>query len=74
MKAHGRAAVAGMAKGVALELACRLTGLPQREIGRRHGGISSQAVSLARKRAKAPVLADRLTRLAGALQTKTVMA
>ncbi len=31
-------------------------------------------VSLARKRAKAPELADRLTRLAGALQAKTVMA
>jgi hypothetical protein len=74
LKAHGRAAGAGMAKGVALELACRLTGLTQREIGRRHGGISSQAVSLARKRAKAPVLADRLTRLAGSLQAQTVTA
>jgi hypothetical protein len=31
-------------------------------------------VRLARKRAKAPVLADRLPRLAGALQAKKVMA
>ena len=30
----------------------RLSGLTQRQVGTRYGGISSQAVSLARKRAK----------------------
>jgi hypothetical protein len=34
----------------------------------RYGGIISQAVSLARKRAKSPEFAERLSRLAGALQ------
>lgn len=74
LKAHGHAAGAGMAKAVALELACRLTGLTQREIGARYGGISSQAVSLARKRANSSVSADRLTRLAGVLRAKPLPA
>ena len=63
LRVHGRSKGAGIAKAVAIELACRLSGLTQREIGIRHGGISSQAVSLARKRAKALALADTLARL-----------
>jgi hypothetical protein len=70
LKAHGHTAGAGLAKVAALDLACRLTDLTQREVGARYGGISSQAVSLARKRAKSPALADRLVRLAGVLQGK----
>ena len=41
---HGRSA--GPAKGVAVELAVRLTELSQREIGFHYGGMSSQAVSM----------------------------
>ena len=40
---HGRSA--GAAKILAVELACRLTDLSQRAIGRHHGGIGSAAVS-----------------------------
>ena len=65
LRAHGRTKGAGVAKLAAIELSCRLSGLTQREIGRHYGGISSQAVSLARKRAKAVVTADELARLAG---------
>jgi len=45
---HGRSA--GPAKGVAVELAVRLTELSQREIGFHYGGMSSQAVSMIRRR------------------------
>jgi hypothetical protein len=41
---HGRSA--GVAKIVAVELACRLTGLAQREIRRHYGGMGSAAVSM----------------------------
>jgi len=68
LRMHGHAAGAGQAKVAALELACRLSGLTQREIGRRYGGITSQAVSLARKRAGAPEFAGRLIRLASEIQ------
>ena len=71
LKANGHAAGVGMAKAVAMELACRFSSLTQREIGALHGGVSSQAVSLARKRAKAPSLANRLARLTERLQAKT---
>ena len=40
---HGRSA--GVAKIVAVELACRLTELSQRSIGKHYGGIGSAAVS-----------------------------
>jgi len=45
---HGHRA--GLAKAVALDLACRLTDLNQREIGQHYGGITSMAVSMARRR------------------------
>ncbi|MEI8123381.1 MAG: transposase, partial [bacterium] len=48
LKAHGRRKKTGTAKLVAIELACRLSGLTQRGIGDYYGGVSSQAVSAAR--------------------------
>jgi len=45
---HGHRA--GLPKAVALELACRLTDLNQREIGQHYGGITSMAVCMARRR------------------------
>ncbi len=48
LQSHGRRA--GEGKAVALELACRHTGLNQRQIGRRYGGITSMAVCMARRR------------------------
>jgi hypothetical protein len=53
---------------VALELACRLSGLTQREIGTRYGGISSQAVSIARKRGRSLLSAEDVVRLADAIR------
>jgi len=43
-------ACGGSAKFVAVELACRLTGMPQRAIGAHYGEISSAAVSNIRRR------------------------
>jgi hypothetical protein len=68
LKVNGHVAGAGLAKAVAMELACRLTGLRQRAIGARYGGISSQAVSLARRRVKAEAPAERLTSLAAIIR------
>ena len=45
-----RAARVGWPKFVAVELACRLTGLTQRAIGTHYGGITSAAVSNIRRR------------------------
>jgi len=64
LKAHGRRKKTGTAKLAAIELACRLSGMTQREIGEYYGGVSSQAVSAARKRAKALVPRETLARLA----------
>ena len=69
LRAHGHNKGAGLAKAVALELACRLTGRTQREIGSRYGGISSQAVSLARKRAKSLVSSEELSKLTDRIRT-----
>jgi chromosomal replication initiation ATPase DnaA len=52
LREPGRRESAVKAKTLAMEVACRLSGLTQREIGKRYGGISTQAVSMARKRAK----------------------
>jgi REP element-mobilizing transposase RayT len=43
LRAHGHAA--GPAKAVAVELACRLSGMTQRAIGAHYGGIGAAAVS-----------------------------
>jgi len=48
LKHHGR--IAGPAKAVAVELACRLTELNQRAIGQHYGGITSAAVSIIRRK------------------------
>ncbi len=48
LQQHGRRA--GEAKAVALELACRHTGLNQRQIGLHYGKITSMAVCMARRR------------------------
>ena len=52
LRAGGRERGMSKAKTVVMELACRLSGWTQREIGRRYGGVSSQAVTMARKRVK----------------------
>ncbi len=49
-RGHGRHS--REAKLVALELACRLTGWTQRAIGEYYGGISSAAVSVARRKVR----------------------
>lgn len=71
LREHGRRTGAGAAKLAALELACRLSGMTQREIGLRYGGISSQAVSLARQRAKVAVGQEELLRLSEVVRTQT---
>jgi REP element-mobilizing transposase RayT len=48
LRRHGRHA--GEAKAVAMELACRLTELNQRQIGTHYGGITSMAVCMSRRR------------------------
>jgi hypothetical protein len=48
LRRHG--IVAGPCKVVAMELAVRLSGLTQREIGAHYGDISGQAVAMARKK------------------------
>jgi len=48
LKAHGKRA--GVAKYVAVELACRLTGHSGRAVGAHYGGISSAAVSTIRRK------------------------
>jgi len=48
LRCHGRRA--GGAKALAIELACRLTDLNQRQIGVHYGGITSMAVCMARRR------------------------
>ena len=47
---HGRRA--GPAKAVAVELACRLTGLSGRDVGIHYGGISASGVSNIRRRVR----------------------
>jgi chromosomal replication initiation ATPase DnaA len=64
LSAHGRCKGVGEAKMAGIELACRLSGMSQREIGEHYGGMSSQAVSKSRKRAKLMIPPDTVTRLA----------
>ncbi len=56
------------AKAVAMELACRLGRMTQREVGARYGGVSSQAVSLARKRVRRLLSSDAIERLVVSVQ------
>ncbi len=71
LRAHGRSTGAGTAKVLAIELACRLSGLTQRALGAHYGGISSQAVSLARKRAKTMALSESLARLEATIRGRS---
>jgi hypothetical protein len=71
LRGHGHRKGVGTAKVAAIELACRLSGLTQREIGTRYGEISSQAVSLARKRAKFMVPSEALARLVAVIRERT---
>jgi REP element-mobilizing transposase RayT len=50
LRMHGSRA--GKAKQVALELACCLSGLTQRQIGKYYGGITSMAVCMARRKVR----------------------
>lgn len=50
LKTHGHRT--GLAKQIAIELACLLTGLTQRAIGAYYGGISSGAVCMARRKTR----------------------
>jgi hypothetical protein len=43
----------GLAKFAAVELACRLTGLTQRDLGQRYGNITCAAVSIIRRKIRA---------------------
>jgi len=63
LKQHGH--IAGEAKQMALELSVRLTGRSQREIGEHYGGISSSAVTMARRKFRNgdPRLLKRLDKL-----------
>lgn len=65
----GRRAGPAKAKTLGMEVACRLSGLTQREIGRRYGGIRTQAVSRARKRAKVRIEAGDVDRLVEKIRT-----
>ena len=70
LNAHGRCKGVGAAKMAGIELACRLSGLSQRKIGEHYGGMSSQAVSKSRKRAKIMIPPDTLTRLANSIRER----
>ena len=60
-KAHGQHA--GASKALAIELACRLTGWTHRANGAYYGGISSAAVSVARRRLRERAETDAVERL-----------
>ena len=50
LRSHGH--IGGMAKTMAVEIAARMSGLTQREIGQHYGGISSAAVSMIRRKVR----------------------
>ncbi len=63
LKAHGHRC--GAAKRIAVELACRLTGWTQRQVGAYYGGIGCAAVCMARQKihAEAGAAAEIVQRL-----------
>jgi len=63
LQAGGRWKGGAKAKVAVMELACRLSGLTQRDIGHRYGGVTSQAVTMARKRVKDVLGAGEVERL-----------
>jgi len=64
LRAGGRERGMSKAKTAVKELACRLSGLTQRELGQRYGGVSSQAVTMARKRVTSLLGEQEVKRLA----------
>jgi len=60
LKTHGNAA--GMAKGLAIELACAVGGISQRAAGRYYGGITCAAVGQQRRRLHDKIMKDVLLR------------
>jgi len=56
-----------------MELACRLSGMSQRDVGACHWGGSSQAVSHARKRVRAEVTAPMLDDLTDLIRSSTAV-
>ena len=71
LRHHGKRA--GVAKSVAIEAACRLSGMSQRAVGNHYGGISGAAVTKQRRRLAELRSKDR--KLAGQLEIvlETVM-
>jgi ketopantoate reductase len=65
LRQHGKSA--GVAKTVAIEVACRLSGMSQRAVGNHYGGISGAAVTNQRRRLTELRSKDR--ELAGQLET-----
>lgn len=63
LRSPGRRKGTEEAKAVAMDLVCRLGALTQREAGSRYGGVSSQAVSLARKRVRTLLSSEIIDRL-----------
>ena len=70
LREHGRRKGVGNGKAVVVELACRLSGLTQREIGARYGGITSQAVSVMRRRARPRLREEELARLTDVIRER----
>jgi REP element-mobilizing transposase RayT len=70
LQRHGRRA--GEAKAFAMELACRFTGLNQRQIGEHYGNVTSMAVCMARRRFREDdhPEKDRLRRLLSKLERR----
>ncbi len=69
---HGHAAKES--KMAAVEIAARLSGLTQREIGRHYGGISSSAVAMIRSKVRkgAKAMQERIAKLTAACQASKV--
>lgn len=72
LKCHGH--TAKEAKMAAVEIAARLSGLTQREIGRHYGGISSSAVAMIRRKVRIgnPAVRAQIVKLTDACQTSKV--
>jgi REP element-mobilizing transposase RayT len=72
LKCHGH--TAKEAKMAAVEIAARLSGLTQREIGRHYGGISSSAVAMIRRKVRigSPAVRAQIAKLTDACQASKV--
>jgi hypothetical protein len=70
LKAHGH--TSGVAKVLAVELACRWTGLTHRTIGAHYGGMTSAAVSNIRRKIREgkPTIAKLVEKVSGQLDSR----